>query len=128
MSLECRVEKLEADLFQLRKMVHKKEDNQHQVWNDMQEEVLKLCQTNAERLTALESRASGIELRLVRVETDINEVKERVARLETDVSEVKQRIVRLEADVAEVKDRVESLETKVDTAVGLLQQVLAKVS
>ncbi|AMO54513.1 hypothetical protein GZ77_23410 [Endozoicomonas montiporae] len=41
MSLEARIEQLESELFQVRKMLHHKDEDQHEIWNNMQEEIHK---------------------------------------------------------------------------------------
>ena len=68
MSLELRVEKLESEMLQVRKILHHKNENQHQVWNDMQEQIYDLCVHTAKRLDALERQQTITNQRLDRME------------------------------------------------------------
>ena len=83
---EERLGKLEIELFQVKKMLHHKDEVQHQLWNDMQEGILELCQKNHKELALFRA---DTEVRLKNSEAFQDDARERLTRLESDMSEVK---------------------------------------
>ena len=89
MSVELRLEKLENEVLHVRKLLHMKSDNQHEVWNNMQAEVYELCKKNAERLDRLEAGQVRLEAEVSDLKREVADIKARLTRLETDVSDIK---------------------------------------
>ena len=103
MSIEIRVEKLETDVIQLRKMMHQKDEHQHKIWNDMQERIYQLCKENSERLGVVEHRLDRLETDVAEMKLDIANLKSDVKTLKSDVGTLKSDVVSLKSDMVEVK-------------------------
>ncbi|UYM14171.1 hypothetical protein [Endozoicomonas euniceicola] len=117
MSVEMRLEKLESEVFHIRKLLHMKDDNQHEVWNNMQAEVYELCRKNAEHLDRLEAGQAKLEAGQAKLEAG-------QAKLEAEVSDLKREVADLRHEVTDLKARFTRLETDVSDIKGMLQQLL----
>ena len=109
MSVEMRLEKLENEVFHIRKLLHMKDDNQHEVWNNMQAEVYELCRKNAERLDRLEAGQAKLEAGQAKLEAEVSGLKREVADLRHEVTDLKARFTRLETDVSDIKGMLQQL-------------------
>lgn len=90
MSIEVRIDQLELDVFKLKKMIHKKNEDQHRVWNDTQEHLL----------DAMESQRVILQQLEVKVEKnteDITKMQGSITRIESDISEIKQLLQKITA-------------------------------
>ena len=103
MSLVARIEQLESELFQVRKILHHKDENQHEVWNDMQDKIREkldktyllveeLSVSNAEIKARLEKQRShlvALETRMLVLENDVSTMKTEMSIMKTDISDLK---------------------------------------
>ena len=109
MSLEMRVEKLESEMLQVRKMLHQKDDNQHQIWNDLQQELLSLSRQNSERLDRMEARQDRMEARQDRMEARIDKVESHLDRIDSRLNRIESDVATLTSDMSDVKGMLQTL-------------------
>ena len=121
LSIESRVENLESEVFQLRKVMHKKDENQHAIWNDLQEELLELTRRNTTAIETLRSDVSELKTDVSELKTDVSELKTDVSELKTDVSELKTDVSELKTDVSELKTDVSELKSDIRFIKTMLQ-------
>ncbi|MGI9276406.1 MAG: hypothetical protein ACR2PT_16375 [Endozoicomonas sp.] len=115
LSIESRVENLESEVFQLRKVMHKKDENQHAVWNNLQEDLLELSHLNTAAIEFLQSDVSKLKADVSGLKADVSELKTDVSVLKTDVSVLKADMSELKADVSELKSDMRSIKIMLQT-------------
>ncbi|WP_263079183.1 hypothetical protein [Endozoicomonas sp. Mp262] len=117
MSLENRVEKLEADVINLHHLILKKEEVKHQVWNDMQEEVHRLCKETAQRVERLEQGQLALEKNQQDLKTEFNDFRQAITG----------ELGSLKSEVGTLKSEVGTLRSEVGTLKSMLSEVLQYV-
>lgn len=115
MSVEARIEQLEADVFKLRKILHKKNDNQHMVWNDLQDQIREKLDEHHRLLQSLSVDTAELKAKLeqqrsylITLDFDIKEMKAKQDGFE-------KRLERLESGMTDVKSDITSLKEMVQT-------------
>ena len=102
MTLEARVEVLENDVFQIRKMVHSMDDEKHRTWCDLQEQLLQEVHENGLRLNRLEDGVHILKEGQKQLETRMNQLETRMHQIEAELRTVK-------TDIGEIKLMLKSL-------------------
>ena len=104
----------------LRGLLHGKDDDQHRVWNDMQDEV-------RASITTIDAHLDRQDQRFEKLESDVSGLKTDVSVLKTDVSVLKTDVSVLKSDVSELKTEVSVLNKRVLSMMVLLKEALERL-
>ncbi|WP_263082154.1 hypothetical protein [Endozoicomonas sp. Mp262] len=117
MSLEIEVADLRNDVEKLKRQRDQGEEIKHQIWNNMQEDIHRLCRDNYEQLAAFRTEARH----------EFDENRRRFEKSEAFQEEVKQRLDKSEAFQEETGQRFDRLEDRMDQKFEQTDQRLGRL-
>ena len=103
-------------------------ENEHAVWNDLQQKILAQCEDNTRRLDAVEKICLDNSVRLIHLESDVTDLKEGQARLEQGQTKLEQRQTKLEQGQTKLEQGQAKLEQTQTEMQATLKLILDKLS
>lgn len=128
MSLEMQVAELADDVEKLKRRIYKKDEIQHLVWNDLQEELLSLVRKDHLKLEEVREEVTGLKA-MVRTEVTglhrrIDDLEGRVGAVEVEVKELRSEVSGVRSEVSDLREDVKSLHDRFDSFEQLLKQLV----